>query len=266
MDRVWLQQYPAGVPTDIDPDQYSSLREDVRGGLRRLRQPHRLPEFRRDLELRTARRLEPGVRRVAAEEIGAGARRPGRADDAERPAVSHRTVRNPARRHGGRERQSAVHRPRARAPAQGFRRQGHRHPREFRPCPAAGAAEDGPQARSGDAGRRSSRLAARDGREFRGALRTQADPRLEHAGRIDVQERLVVGARPEARRPWSSARRTSRSCNTPAGRRASPRPPFSPTGTWWRTCSRRAPGSGRRSTLPPRAWSSPRCRSITSSR
>ncbi|MGC2580680.1 MAG: AMP-binding protein, partial [Acidobacteriaceae bacterium] len=27
MDRVWLQQYPAGVPTDIDPDQYSSLRE-----------------------------------------------------------------------------------------------------------------------------------------------------------------------------------------------------------------------------------------------
>jgi long-chain acyl-CoA synthetase len=27
VDRVWLQHYPAGVPTDIDPDQYSSLRE-----------------------------------------------------------------------------------------------------------------------------------------------------------------------------------------------------------------------------------------------
>ncbi len=27
MDRVWLQQYPAGVPTDIDPDQYASLRD-----------------------------------------------------------------------------------------------------------------------------------------------------------------------------------------------------------------------------------------------
>lgn len=27
MDRVWLQHYPAGVPADIDPDQYSSLRE-----------------------------------------------------------------------------------------------------------------------------------------------------------------------------------------------------------------------------------------------
>jgi long-chain acyl-CoA synthetase len=27
VDRVWLQQYPPGVPTDIDPDQYASLRE-----------------------------------------------------------------------------------------------------------------------------------------------------------------------------------------------------------------------------------------------
>jgi long-chain acyl-CoA synthetase len=27
VDRVWLNQYPPGVPTDIDPDQYASLRE-----------------------------------------------------------------------------------------------------------------------------------------------------------------------------------------------------------------------------------------------
>ncbi|HTV96821.1 MAG TPA: AMP-binding protein [Steroidobacteraceae bacterium] len=27
MDRVWLNQYPPGVPTDIDPDEYPSLRE-----------------------------------------------------------------------------------------------------------------------------------------------------------------------------------------------------------------------------------------------
>ena len=27
MDRNWLQQYPAGVPTDIDPSEYASLRE-----------------------------------------------------------------------------------------------------------------------------------------------------------------------------------------------------------------------------------------------
>ena len=27
MDRVWLQHYPAGVPSDIDPDQYASLRD-----------------------------------------------------------------------------------------------------------------------------------------------------------------------------------------------------------------------------------------------
>ncbi len=27
MDRIWLKSYPAGVPTDIDPDEYASLKE-----------------------------------------------------------------------------------------------------------------------------------------------------------------------------------------------------------------------------------------------
>src|SRR6266705_7194816 len=27
MDRNWLKQYPAGVPADIDPDRYASLRD-----------------------------------------------------------------------------------------------------------------------------------------------------------------------------------------------------------------------------------------------
>jgi len=27
VDRIWLQQYPAGVPADIDPDEYASLKE-----------------------------------------------------------------------------------------------------------------------------------------------------------------------------------------------------------------------------------------------
>jgi long-chain acyl-CoA synthetase len=27
VDRIWLKQYPAGVPTDIDPDQYASIPE-----------------------------------------------------------------------------------------------------------------------------------------------------------------------------------------------------------------------------------------------
>ena len=25
MERIWLKQYPAGVPADIDPTQYASL-------------------------------------------------------------------------------------------------------------------------------------------------------------------------------------------------------------------------------------------------
>ena len=27
MDRIWLKSYPAGVPTDIDPGEYASIKE-----------------------------------------------------------------------------------------------------------------------------------------------------------------------------------------------------------------------------------------------
>ena len=61
---------------------------------------------------------------------------------------------DPARRAGGRERQSALHAARARAPAQGLGRQGDRHHRELRQRAAAGDAGGADQE-----GRRSRRWA-----------------------------------------------------------------------------------------------------------
>ena len=35
MDRFWLKHYPAGVPHDVDVDQYSSLVELLEEGFRK---------------------------------------------------------------------------------------------------------------------------------------------------------------------------------------------------------------------------------------
>ena len=125
--------------------------------------------------------------------------RPRRIDDAQHPAVPDRAVRGAARRHGGGEHQSSVHRPRTRASAQGLRRQGDRHRREFRARAAAGVAAYRSEKGVGDPNRRSVGAAARDDREFRAAPRAQTDPGLEHAGRADLQERALVRSRPQAR-------------------------------------------------------------------
>ena len=183
MDRVWLQAISGRRAHRYRPGRVRLAQGNVRGSLRRLWQSARLHQHGRDPDLRTARRPEPRICRMAAEQIGARARRSGRADDAEPPAISDRAVRGAAGRHGGRQHQPPVHRARARAPAQGFRREGDRHRREFRACPAAGVAAHGSQERAGHRGRRLLGLAARHDREFRAAPRAQANTGLEHAGR-----------------------------------------------------------------------------------
>ena len=72
-------------------------------------------------QLSRSRRDVEGARRLSAEQ-GPAKGRARRADDAERAAISHRHRRRAARRLCGRQRQSALHPARARAPAQGFRR------------------------------------------------------------------------------------------------------------------------------------------------
>ena len=39
MDRIWLKKYPAGVPADIDTNQYNSLTRPARGELQEVRRP-----------------------------------------------------------------------------------------------------------------------------------------------------------------------------------------------------------------------------------
>ncbi len=113
-----------------------------------------LPQPRPQPDLRGAGPAVARLRRLPAEPAGVGQGRARRHHGAEPAAVPGRAVRHPARRHGRGERQPALHASRARAPAQGLGRQGHRHRRELRPCPAAGAREHAGPARDHHPGRR----------------------------------------------------------------------------------------------------------------
>ena len=159
-----------------------------------------------------------------------------------------------------------VYAARTRASAEGLRRQGHRHPGEFRARAAASAAAHGSETSAGDRRRRSVGHAERFHRELRAASCAQASAAVEHAGFNPFQRRVRQrpGAQARAGRRWVTT--ISRFCNTPAAPPASPRPRSSPIATSWPTCCRRSPGSGPRCRPAARASSSPRCRCITSSR
>ncbi len=266
MDRIWLKSYPAGVPTDIDPDEYASLNDMFDEACAAY---GHAPAYTNMGASLTFAQLDALSRAFAAwlqRKSGLAPGRPRRIDDAQHPAVPDRAVRGAAGRHGGGEYQSSVYRPRTRASAQGLRRQSDRHRREFRARAAAGVAAYRSQNGVGDPNRRSIGTAARDDREFRAAPRAQTDPGLEHARRVDLQGRALVGSRHQARTRRSSARKTSRFCNIPGARPASPRRRFSRIEIWWPTCCRPAPGSNRRCRRRRSGSSSPRCRSITSFR
>ena len=95
--------------------------------------------------LRRGRAAIGGLRRLSAIERLAE-RRARCADDAERAAVSGGDDGHPSRRLCRGERQSALHAARTRAPAQGFRRAGHRHSRKFCQHLAGGDRQDRGQA------------------------------------------------------------------------------------------------------------------------
>ena len=103
----------------------------IRGKLREVRRPSRVYVHGQVDHLRRTRRAVARVRRLSARQ-GTEEGRSRRADDAQRPAIPGVPVRHPARRMHGRERQSAVHRARARASAERQRRADHRRRREFR--------------------------------------------------------------------------------------------------------------------------------------
>ena len=121
---------------------------------RQVRRQAGLPQPRPHPELCRAGAAVARFRRLSAGTAGHGQGRARRHHVAEPAAVPGGAVRHPARRHDGGERQSAVHAARARAPVEGLRRQGHRHRRELRQYPAAGAREHPGRARDHHPGRR----------------------------------------------------------------------------------------------------------------
>ena len=105
-----------------------------------------------------------------------------RPDDAEHPAIPGVPVRHPARRLHGRQRQSALHRARARASIDRQRRRDHRRRREFRAHGRRSRGEDASEAGDRDQHRRNARTQGAAGR-LRAAPRQEDDSGVEPAGR-----------------------------------------------------------------------------------
>lgn len=82
MEKVWLKRYPADVPAEIDPDQYSSLVEMFEQSVARFADQ---PAFINMGQVMTFRKLEERSRAFAAylqNELGLKKRRPCGTDDA----------------------------------------------------------------------------------------------------------------------------------------------------------------------------------------
>ena len=155
-------------------------------------------------QLPRSRRHVDRARRLSAEQ-GHAEGRARRADDAERPAISRRDRGRAARRICGRERQSALHPARARAPAQGFRRRGHHRAGEFRHHRAAGDGQDRAQACHRRQHGRPARLQGRD-RQPGGPQGEEDGAGLVDPARGRVQRCARRRPRHEARQAEADAR------------------------------------------------------------
>ena len=161
MERIWLKQYPAGVPADIDVTQYSSLVELLEESFAKFADRKAFICMDKSISYRDLDEMSAALGAyLQSKGLQKGA--PRRADDAERAAIPGLDRRRAARRLCGGERQSALHPARARAPAQGFRRRGDRRSGEFRHHRAAGDRQDRGQARHRRQHGRPARLQGRD--------------------------------------------------------------------------------------------------------
>jgi long-chain acyl-CoA synthetase len=222
MDKIWLKNYPAGVPHDVQPEQYRSAAHLLEEAMRKhAANPFSvcMDRWMSYAELdRQSQRWAPGCR------PGAGTRR-ARGHH----AAQHSAVR---RDHGGRaarglhlrEREPAVHRTRAGAPAQGLGRHRHRHPGEL--CPHAGRGDRAHRrAACGDGlhGRPAGLLVrpldhlcrAPPGQDGAG-LRAAADRRAQGG---TFKKALALGAR-RTLQPSQATSIPPPSCSTPAAPRA----------------------------------------------
>ena len=87
MERIWLKQYPAGVPAEIDVTQYPSLVELLEESFAKFRDRKAFICMDKSMTYRELDEMSLRARRLAAEQ-GPEAGRARRADDAERAAIS----------------------------------------------------------------------------------------------------------------------------------------------------------------------------------
>ena len=92
MERIWLKQYPAGVPADIDVAQYSSLVELLEESFAKFADRKAFICMDKSISYRDLDEMSRGARRLFAEQ-GPAEGRARRADDAERAAISGRRPR-----------------------------------------------------------------------------------------------------------------------------------------------------------------------------
>ena len=144
MERIWLKQYPAGVPADIDVNQYSSLVELLEESFKKFADRKAFICMDKSISYRDLDEMSAALGAyLQSKGLQKGARVALMMPNVLQYPIA--TAARAARRLCGRERQSALHPARTRAPAQGFRRRGDHRAGEFRHHRAAG---DGARPRS----------------------------------------------------------------------------------------------------------------------
>ena len=202
MEKTWLKQYPAGVPAEIDVEPVSVAGRPARRELSPATRDRTAYKFMG--KAISFAQVDEASRALAAWLQAQGL------DKGDRVAVMMPNVPqypvaiagDPARRACGGQRQPALHAARARAPAQGFGRQGDRHRRELRQHAAAGDGGGADQEGRARGDGRHARLSEVADRQLRRAQGEEDGAGVRPAGRGALQRRA---RRKGAARPFKPA-------------------------------------------------------------
>ncbi len=185
MEKIWLKEYPPGVPAEIDSSEFASLKDILEKSCRRFADLPAYSNMGATLRYRDIDRLS---RDFAAFLQGLGLGKGDRVAIMMPNVLQYPVALFGALRAGliGGERQSAVHAARTGASAQRFRRGRHRHRRKFRPHLAGSAGPDAGQDGDHDPVGRSVPVSQAAAGQFRGQAGQKDGAGLEHSRRDPV--------------------------------------------------------------------------------
>ena len=245
MERIWLKQYPAGVPADIDVDAISLAGRTARRKLREIPRPQSL-----HLHGQVDHLSASSTRCRAA--LGAYLQSRGLKKGARVALMMPNVLQYPVatRRHPARRLHGVNVNPlyTPRELEHQLKDSGAEAIivlENFAQTLQAGAGQDRRQARHHRQHGRSARLQGHD-RQFRRAQGQEDGAGIFHPGRGRVQRRGRGRPRHEAQQAARSGPTTSRSCNIPAAPPAFPRARRCSTATSSPTCCRTMRGCSRR--------------------